>query len=73
MSAGEELESDRYLITIEERLDSSADHAQGCNSQRVEEREVSNTPGIYQPNKRKRQVCVSLEYTLKGLYRWELT
>ena len=72
MSTGEELESDRYLITIEERLDSSADHAQGCNSQRVEEREVSNAPGIYQPNKRKRQVRVSLEYTLKGLYRLEL-
>ena len=72
MSAGEELESDRYLITIEERLDSSADHAQGCNSQREEEIEVSNTPGIYQPNKRKRQICVSLEYTLKGLYRLEL-
>lgn len=72
MSTGEELESDRYLITIEERLDSSSDHTQGCNSQRVEEREVSNTPGIYQPNKRKRQVCVSLEYTLKGLYRLEL-
>jgi len=72
VSAGEELESDRYLITIEERLDSCADHAQGCNSQRVEEREVSNTPGIYQPNKRKRQVGFSLEYTLKGLYRLEL-
>ena len=72
MSAGEELESDRYLITIDEMLDSSADHAQGCNSQRVEQREVSNTPGIYQPKKRKRQVCVSLKYTLRGLYRCEL-
>ena len=72
MSVGEELESDRYLKTIEERLDSSPDHAQGCNSQRVEQREVSKATGIYQSNKRKRQVCVSLEYTLKGLYRLEL-
>ena len=56
MTPGDELESDRYLITIEERLHSISDHTQGVTSETAQKKEVKDTKSIYQPGKRKRQV-----------------
>ena len=65
MAPGEELESERYLITIEERLHPSADHTHGVTS-KTQEKEVKDSAGLhYQPGKRKRQVLglILLKYT----------
>ncbi|KAJ7369746.1 Protein zgrf1 [Desmophyllum pertusum] len=55
VAPGEELESERYLITIDERLHPSADHTHGVTS-KTQEKEVKDWAGLhYQPGKRKRQ------------------
>lgn len=58
MAPGEELESERYLITIEERLHALSDHAHEVRST-TQEKEVKDSVGpLYQPGKRKRQVFI---------------
>ena len=55
---GEELESDRYLITIEEKLNPSSDHTHEI-CLKTQENEVERSVGsLYRPGKRKRQVCI---------------
>ena len=58
LAVGEELESDRYLITIEERLNPSSDHNHEVTL-KAQEKEVEHSTGpLYQSGKRKRQVCI---------------
>ena len=55
---GEELESERYLITIEEKLNPSSDHSHEVTL-KTQENEVERSVGpLYQPGKRKRRVCI---------------
>lgn len=52
---GEELESERYLITIEEKLNPSSDHTHEV-ALKTQENEVERSVGpLYQPGKRKRR------------------
>ena len=54
---GEELESERYLITIEEKLNPSSDHTHEITG-KTQENEVERSVGsLYRPGKRKRKVC----------------
>ena len=55
MNPGAELESDRYLITVEEKLQHSVDSSQEAAKKFQEERQESNSV-VHQPGKRKRQV-----------------
>lgn len=58
MALGEELESDRYLITIEERLSPSSDHTHEVTF-KAQEKEVEHFAGpLYRSGKRKRRVCI---------------
>ena len=58
MVLGEELESERYLITIEEKLNPSSDHTHEV-ALKTQENEVERSVGpLYQPGKRKRRVCI---------------
>ena len=58
MVLGEELESERYLITIEEKLNPSSDHSHEV-AIKTQENEVEGSLGpLYQPGKRKRRVCI---------------
>ena len=57
VAPGEELESDRYLITIEERLSQpSSDHRQETSSKTAQHKETRSSGFLYQPGKRKRKV-----------------
>ena len=55
MNPGAELESDRYLITVEEKLQHSVDSSQEAAKKFQEERQESNSV-VHQPGKRKRKV-----------------
>ena len=55
MNPGAELESDRYLITVEEKLQHSVDSSQEAAKKFQEERQESHSV-VHQPGKRKRQV-----------------
>lgn len=55
---GEELESERYLITIEEKLNPPSDHSHEVTL-KAPENEVKRCVGpLYQPGKRKRRVGI---------------
>ena len=58
MVLGKELESERYLITIEEKLNPSSDNTHEV-ALKTQENEVERSVGpLYQPGKRKRRVCI---------------
>ena len=59
--SGDELESDRYLITIEERLSNhtSSDTPQAASVNTEQKQELKRSFNLNQPSKRKRQVHVS--------------
>lgn len=58
VALGEEIESDRYLITIEESLNHpSSNDTRGVTLNTVEDKGVKGAGFLYQPGKRKRQVC----------------
>lgn len=56
--SGDELESDRYLITIEERLCNhpSSDTPQAGSVNTEQKQELKRSFNLHQPSKRKRQV-----------------
>ena len=56
MAPGEELESERYLITIEERLHAPSDHKHEVRPKTQDKELKDSAEGYYQTGKRKRQV-----------------
>ena len=69
MAPGEELESDQYLITIEEKLQPSHDHTHEPDSN-LQEKRGDLTRGLSQPGKRKRQVLNSMSCTCTYMYMY---